>query len=199
MANDPFSNPPDASNPYRSPTAENKPSSLPPLQAGLGSLGQEARLKQLNTAKWIMIVVGVLTIGVYIFLYMNVEKMIDQELARELQKRGIARNQLDQAAFNEARASEINTNRLIYMISIGLGVVYLVLGLLVKQYPVPMTITGLALYVGTALVSVALDPMNLVRGIIVKVIIVVALVKAVQAALAYERERKAGAALEFGA
>jgi hypothetical protein len=172
---------------------------LPPLQAGLGSLGQEARLKQLNTAKWIMIVVGVLTIGVYIFLYMNVEKMIDQELARELQKRGIARNQLDQAAFNEARASEITTNRLIYMISIGLGVVYLVLGLLVKQYPVPMTITGLALYVGTALVSVALDPINLVRGIIVKVIIVVALVKAVQAALAYERERKAGAALEFGA
>jgi hypothetical protein len=44
-----------------------------------------------------------------------------------------------------------------------------------------------------------IDPMTLLQGIIIKIFIVIGLVKAVQAALAYERERKAAAALEFGA
>jgi hypothetical protein len=199
MADDPFSLPPnDACNPYSSPAAENKPGNLPSLQTGLGSLGQEARLKNLNTARWILIVVGLMTIAAYAFQYTTIEKVLDEELAKELQKQGIARDQLDQAAFNDARASAINTARLLCIISIGLGVAYFLLGLLVKQYPVPMTITGLALYVGAGLVSLVLDPEYALRGIVIKVIIVVALVKSVQAALAYEKERKASEAMQFG-
>ena len=200
MANDPFANPPsDATNPYRSPAAENKPSGLPPLQTGLGSLGQEARLKNLNTAKWIMIVVGILTIGVNVFQYTSVEKIIDAQLAEELRKEGIARHQVDQAAYNQARDTAIREVRAICVVLIALGIVYIVMGMLVKQYPVPLTIAGLALYVGSALVFAALDPMTLVQGIIIKIFIVIGLVKAVQAALAYEKERKATEALEFGA
>jgi hypothetical protein len=198
MPNDPFTNPPDASNPYSSPTAENKPSSLPPLQTGLGSLGQEARLKNLNTARWIMIVVGILTIGVNVFQYVNVEKMIDQELAKELQKQGIARHQVDQVAFNQARDTAIGGVRVLCIVLIGLGVVYIVMGMLVKQYPVPLTITGLALYIGSALVFAVIDPMTLFQGIIIKIFIVIGLVKAVQAALAYEKERRTATALQFG-
>jgi hypothetical protein len=198
MSNDPFANPPDASNPYRSPTAENKPSSLPPLQTGLGSLGQEARLKNLNTAKWIMIVVGILTIGVNVFQYTAVEKIIDAQLAEELRKEGIARHQVDQAAYNQARDTAIRGVRVICLVLIGLGVLYIVMGMLVKQYPVPLTIAGLSLYVGSALVFAALDPMTLFQGIIIKIFIVIGLVKAVQAALAYEKERRTSAALQFG-
>jgi hypothetical protein len=199
MANDPFGNPPhDATNPYSSPAAENKPGALPPLQSGLGSLGQEARLKNLNTAKWIMIVVGILTIGVNVFQYTAVEEIIDAQLAEELRKGGVARHQVDPVAYNQARETAIRGVRMICMVLIGLGVMYIVMGALVKQYPVPLTIAGLALYVGSALVFAALDPMTLLQGIIIKIFIVIGLVKAVQAALAYEKERKATESLEFG-
>ena len=199
MANDPFSLPPnDASNPYSSPAAENKPGNLPSLQTGLGSLGQEARLKNLNTAKWIMIVVGILTIGVNVFQYVAVEKIIDAQLEEELRKQGVARNQVDQAAYNQARDTAIRGVRVVCFVLIVLGVIFIVMGLLVKQYPVPLTIAGLALYVGSALVFAALDPMTLLQGIIIKIFIVIGLVKAVQAALAYERERKASEAMQFG-
>lgn len=202
MANDPFTNPPDASNPYSSPTAENKPSSLPPLQTGLGSLGQEARLKHLNTAKWILIVVGILTIGVNVLQYTTVEAMIDRELTNELKKQRIGRQQVDPVAYNQVRDAAIRRVRVLCMALIGLGIVYIVMGMLVKKYPVPLTIAGLVLYVGTALVFFAINPASLAQGglgIVVKIVIVVAMVKAILAALAYERERKAAAALEFGA
>jgi hypothetical protein len=200
MSNDPFANPPhDATNPYRSPTSENKPSALPPLQSGLGSLGQEARLKNLNTAKWIMIVVGILTIGSYVFQYTTVEKVIDEAFAKELQKQGLARHQVDQAAYNQARDTALLAARVICMVFIGIGFLYIVMGLLVKKYPVPLTIIGLLIYVGSVLLFAVLDPISLVQGIIIKIFIVIGLIKAVQAAIAYERERKAAAALEFGA
>ena len=87
---------------------------------------------------------------------------------------------------------------MVCFVLIALGVIFIVMGLLVKQYPVPLTIAGLALYVGSALVFAALDPMTLLQGIIIKIFIVIGLVKAVQAALAYERERKASEAMQFG-
>ncbi|HJS07735.1 MAG TPA: hypothetical protein VJ809_08740 [Pirellulales bacterium] len=145
-----------------------------------------------------MIVVGILTIGVNVFQYVNVEKMIDQELAKELQKQGIARHQVDQVAFNQARDTAIGGVRVLCIVLIGLGVVYIVMGMLVKQYPVPLTITGLALYIGSALVFAVIDPMTLFQGIIIKIFIVIGLVKAVQAALAYEKERRTATALQFG-
>ena len=81
---------------------------------------------------------------------------------------------------------------------IGLGVLYIVMGMFVKQYPVPLTIAALVLYIGSAAVFAILDPATLASGIIVKILIIVGLAKAVQAALAYERERKALIAAEFG-
>ena len=85
MSNAPL-DPPE--NPYSSPATEKLEGRLPPLQSGLGSLGQEARLKQLNTAKWIMIVIGILTIGVNSFLLANADREMDQALRRRVEERG---------------------------------------------------------------------------------------------------------------
>jgi hypothetical protein len=198
MANDPPGIPQDPSNPYRSPLAPLSEANLPPLQTGLGSLGQEARLKYLNTAKWIMIVVGILTVAVNGFQFATVEKIVDAELDTELKKQGVARHQVDPVVYKQVRETAIHSLKLVGGALIAIGAVFIVLGLFVKQYPVPLTITGLVLYIGSAAVFVALDPTTLMKGAIIKIFIVIGLVKAVQAALAYERERKAMTTLEYG-
>ena len=78
--------------------------------------------------------------------------------------------------------------RLILAIPLALGALFIVLGLMVKSYPVPITILSLVLYVAATLAFAALDPQTIVQGFIFKIIIVVALVKAIQAALAYQRD-----------
>jgi hypothetical protein len=199
MSNAPLGPPDDAANTYRSPSAENTRTSLPPLQTGLGSLAQEARLKHLNTAKWILIVVGILTIGVNAFQYANIEEVIDDELAQVLKREGVARNEVDPGVFNEVRQTAIQNVRLLCGALILVGFAYIGMGIFVKRYPVPLTIAGLVLYVAAALIFAVLNPMTLVQGIIFKILIVVGLAKAVQAALAYERERKAAAEMQFAA
>ena len=70
------------------------------------------------------------------------------------------------------------------------GVVFVLLGFFVHRAPVAMTATGLILYIADYAIGAVLDPTYLVRGIIVKIVIVVCLVKALNAAIACERERR---------
>ncbi len=72
-----------------------------------------------------------------------------------------------------------------------IGVVFIVLGALVYKFPVPCTVAGLVLYILSALVFAVLDPTSIVRGVIIKVIIVVGLFKSMQSAFAYQAELKA--------
>ncbi len=87
--------------------------------------------------------------------------------------------------------------RLVNGVAVALGVVFIILGVIVNRFPVPATIISLILYVGSALGFAALDPSTLARGAIIKIIIVVALIKAIQAALAYEKERQRSASVEL--
>jgi hypothetical protein len=199
MASDPFGVPPhDPSNPYRSPIAPLSETNLPPLQTGLGSLGQEARLKNLNTAKWIMIIVGLIQMGNFAIFYAMTEKEADTVIAEELRNQRIGRDQIDPVQFREYRDTMIRIARLIYGALIALGAAFVIMGLFVKKYPVPLTITALVLFIGVHAVLAILNPVNLAAGLLLKVIFIVGLAKAIQAAIAYERERKAMATLEYG-
>jgi len=153
----------------------------------LGSLAQSARLKQLNVARWTLIVIGVITIAVngyqFVILREEVGKMNDQ-----------TRN-MGNAQINQAKRREIEGQVSMATIMIGgfvfLGCVFVVLGLLVKTFPVPITIMGLVLYlVGNAATALA-DPTLVMKGAIIKIFIIIALVKAIQAAMAYQRELNA--------
>jgi hypothetical protein len=53
---------------------------------------------------------------------------------------------------------------------------------------VPATALGLILYVGAFAIFAAMDPASIAQGIIIKIIIIVGLVKALQSALAYQKE-----------
>lgn len=93
---------------------------------------------------------------------------------------------IDQQALNKAY-------NIMYVVSGGyvlLSILYIVFGLKVKNYPVPITITALVLFVGLLLVVAAIEPKTLVQGIILKGIVIVGLAKSIQAAIAYEAERK---------
>lgn len=157
---------------------------------GLGSLAQAARSKQLNSARTILLVVGFLTVlvnGIFVFMAESmVDRQFDSELA-DLRRQGI---EVDNDKVEELRAESIQSTKLINGVGLAIGVAFIVLGLKVKQYPVPMTITGLVLYLGSAAVFGLMDPTTLAKGFIIKILIIVGLFKAVQSAIAYEKEAK---------
>jgi len=155
---------------------------------GLGSLAQAARSKQLNSARTILLVVGVLTVLVNGFFVVMAETMVNKQFETELadlRRQGVV---VDEDKVEELREESIQSTRLINGVGLALGVVFILLGMNVKKYPVPMTITGLVLYLGSAAVFGLMDPTTLAKGIIIKIFIIVGLFKAVQSAIAYEKE-----------
>jgi hypothetical protein len=151
----------------------------------LGSLAQSARDKHIKQAQVILIIIGLLTMAVNGFLLYN----LPNEIAQAVQQNGVDPGQVE-----EFQRSVTMFGYLIYGGAALLGVVFLVLGLIVKQYPVPITIASLVLYIVSALLFALLNPMSLVQGIVVKVILIVALVRAMKAARAYESDTKKAAA-----
>ena len=161
-----------------------------PESDGLGSLSQAARSKQLSSAKAILIFIGVVTIlGNFVFLLLSqsaVDREIDAEV-NELRGQGM---EFDEEKLQEYRGQVVRATRIINGLGMAIGVGFLLLGANVKKYPVPITITGLVLYLGCWAVFGLLDPSSLLKGWIIKLFIIAGLIKAVQAALAYEKEAK---------
>jgi hypothetical protein len=143
----------------------------------LGSLAQSARHSSLKQARIILMVAGIWLIGNGLLMLSNLDNEV-RDFQRE--NRGLILPE-----------EVIRTARLMYYGLVGLGVVFLILAAAVPAAPLVTTVTGLVLYLGLNAVITVMDPVNLVRGLIIKIIIVIGLVKAVQAAAAYEREGKA--------
>ncbi|HUR52824.1 MAG TPA: hypothetical protein VMZ71_01750 [Gemmataceae bacterium] len=156
---------------------------------GLGSLAQSARRTSFKQARGILFALGGLTIVGYSFLFLNVEKEADEAINAEVQKHG-GWGGVNPNVANEVRATIIRVGRIIYAGTVALGAVFVLLGFLVPTAPVACTVTGLVLYIASIAVFAVIDPLSLVRGFIIKIVVIVCMVKAVQAAVAYERELK---------
>jgi hypothetical protein len=154
----------------------------------LGSLSQAARLKQLNVARGILLFVGIVTVIANAVFFAMIERHVDEAFNKEIQELRSRGMEVDPAEVAKLRESAIATAKLIQGAGVALGIVFIVLGVLVKTYPVPMTVTSLILYVGAGLVFGMIDPTTLYKGLIIKILIIVGLVKSVQAAIAYQRE-----------
>ena len=157
--------------------------SAAPQDVKLGSLGQAARSKQLNSARIILIIVGLLSLGVNGFFFSQIRTRIDKEVT-QLKQQGY---EVDQTAIE----GTILENQIIFGAGAALGVTFIVLGVLVYQFPVPCTILGLVLYVGANIGFGLLNPATIASGIIVKVFVVFGLFKSVQSAFAYKAEMQA--------
>jgi len=153
----------------------------------LGNLAQKARTKKFKEAKGILVAVGVLTILANVLFIFLAPGQIDSEIKKEIGKLGPGMV-VDQQVLAQVKAEALRTVYLYNGVGIGLGVIFIVLGMSVQTAPVPITATGLVLYLGATAVYGFLDHETLMKGIIIKAIIVVMLVKALQAAIAYQSE-----------
>lgn len=166
-------------------------SSSEPEPRRLGSLAKSARHKHLNQIRATLFVIGALTILVNIFAMINLRSEVQKELDLQAPQAG---------GMKPANPQFVEAAVLIGYVINGafclMGALFVLFGFLVKLYPVPITIISLVLYILGALVSVVLNPASLVVGIVVKVIIIIAFVKAIQTAIAYQREETEAADLE---
>ena len=156
----------------------------------LGSLAQSARGHQLKSARGILLGVGILTVIVNVAMGFASKGMIDKEINEQIVQVQAQGMEVDPAAVEEVRNSSIRA----MWVSVGLwsltGIVFIVLGTIVYRFPIPATIAGLVLYIGCIAVSMLIDPSTVGKGWIVKALIVAGLFKAVQAAIAYEKENQ---------
>jgi hypothetical protein len=150
------------------------------------SLAQAARGKHLNTARNVLIAIGVLTILFNVFFLFQVPSQVRMELNQELARQRIAGNAADRP---QAEQLMLMVSYAVHGGTILLGVVFIVCGLLVKRFPVVVTILSLVLYVASVAVFGVLNPATIPMGLVFKIIVVICLVKAVQSAFAYQREQ----------
>lgn len=180
---------------------QDKPSTPPPeLRAGdqppalgrlgggssLGSLAQAAREKQLNKAKWWLIIVGILSLLGSLVVFAAETSQLEREIGRA------------QVGLTPAEAQQQRTviYAVVYTILIGqllVCVAFIVCGALMKRYPVVMSVTAMTLFVLQQIVAAVLDPLNIVRGFIIKIILIFVLINAIKAAFAYQREKQLAA------
>jgi hypothetical protein len=148
---------------------------MAPQDEELGSLAQSTREADLGKTRGILLFIGIMTLLMNGFMFANARK--------EVESVGVGPADFDRV---------LNFVRLIYGAGIALGAYFVLAGLFVKKYPVPLTILSLILYVGATAGFGMLDPSSLAKGVIIKIIIVVALAKSIQTAFAYQKEREGG-------
>lgn len=156
----------------------------PMPKSGLGRLAQSSRMKHLKTARVILFVVGILTIVVNGFLFLSAEQ-------RVLKAAGVEGGWPAGVPMPDEVKQVIRLNQLIPLSAIAIGAAFVGFGFVIFQHPVPITILSLVIYVGSIPVYAiwAQDASILFQGILLKIVIIVCLFKALQAAIAFERER----------
>jgi hypothetical protein len=159
----------EANDPYKPPVAE----TLKPL----GSLAQAARGNELKRAQRILIAVGVLTMAVNGFGLFNLPNEIQQ---------AIQQNPVAPADVEEMRQAMRIEGYLLYGLPVLLGVLFVVFGVIIKQFPVPIVITSLVVYILAIAAFGLLDPATLIQGPIVKIVVILGLFRAIKAARAYQ-------------
>jgi hypothetical protein len=151
-----------------------RPDDRPPLDdrgdlPRLGSLAQTARNKHLKQARYTLLVVGILMVAIQAVMYFveleQVKKFpgIDQDTAQQFL-----------LIFHGG--------------AIAVGLIFVFLSFFVEQYPVPITVVALAIFLVEQAVFIAIDWENAYRGLVIKIIVIVALVKALQAGIAAQKE-----------
>jgi hypothetical protein len=165
-------------NPYSAPQTSGQ---IPPMieGGGLKSLGQEARKSSLNKARWIMIILGVLMLAFNIWGVFYIEQEVQNAV-----RRGMMVNH-----------SIIQQLKIITYISIGIGALFIVMGIMVHQFPIPFTITALVLYLLGQVIMFVYNPESLANVVAwaIRIAIIAGLWQSIQAAIAYEKERKMAA------
>jgi len=186
---------PEASPPTGGPAAAAvaAPRSMPSLGGApsipkLGGLAQSARTKEIKSARAILLFIGVMTLLLNGYLFSQAPAEVQVELDKQI--RALPAGQVaDPERVAELKAEWVGATRLIYGGGVAFGLAFVILGVLVPKHPVPCTVGGLVLYIGGYAIFGYLNPPSLAQGLIIKLLIVSGLFKAMQAALAHQKEQ----------
>ena len=156
----------------------------------LGSLAQKARAKHIKSARTSLFAIGILTIlvngGLAAFANEYVESQFQKEIQEETRKQpGI---EFDPARLAELKSEAVLRVQFLSGVGVLLGTVFVIFGFVVKKAPVAITASALAIYIGLQAILAAFDPTTLLQGWWLKLIFIFALVKGLQAAIAYQKE-----------
>jgi hypothetical protein len=164
-----------------------EPALASPSAARLGNLAQAARGKAIRNARGIMLFIGIASMLVNGFFFVSAASDVQSELDKEIGKLG-PNFVVDPVKLAGVKAQAVRTTHLITFGGIFLGAIFVGCGVLVERHPVPITVAALALYLGGNAIFAVINPASLGAGMIMKIFIVIALFKAVQAAIAYQKE-----------
>jgi len=161
--------------------------SAPPIPK-LGGLAQSARTKEIRNARSILLFIGVLTLLLNGFLFSQAPAEVQVEIDKQI--KALPAGQVADPENVAALKDEwVRATRAIYGGGALFGLAFIILGALAPRHPVPCTIGGLVLYIGGYAIFGYLNPPSLTQGILIKIIIVSALFKAMQAAIAHQKEQ----------
>jgi hypothetical protein len=162
-------------------------SSLASQASSMASLSQAARKRQLRIARNILIFLGVVKIVISSYFFSAIDAKVNENVQQQVQqalRRGKVLNK-EEIAQAAQRAKYIE--RIIWGVAGILGGVFVFFGLMVKQYPVPITVLSLLLYLLATAIFGIIEPLSLMEVLFFKIFAVFALIRSVQAAIAYKR------------
>jgi hypothetical protein len=169
-----------------------EPEDLEPEPEGekLGSLAQKARGGNLNAARVILIILAVFLLGQAAYY------MVDWSAGKLQGPRGLVEKLVQKEIGPGAVLPPAQMDQLVMFFTlllafdIAVGGLFLLFGLLITVIPVIATISSLVLYLVQQAILLYLNPAMVGSGFLFKILIIIALVKAIQAAFAYEKERR---------
>lgn len=152
----------------------------------LGKLKTSARSKKLNQVRVLLIILGILMAVVHAIFLANARSRYEDEAKKifgPMAPRAMVKAIVDDAVSKETPI------RIGY---IACGCLFIVFGIIVHKYPLPITILGLVMYIGAIFVGYMLsqDPKTLYQGAILKLLIIGGLISGIQTAVAIEKEKR---------
>lgn len=142
--------------------------------SALGSLVDGQHRKHIKHAGIAILVVAGVTIFLAIFQYY----MLDREIEKvEADPRQYVKQEI------------VDEIRLQIKVTFALGCVFFLLFLWGRYNPFGATLTALIIYITSTIAAAGIDPKNLAKGIVVKIIIIMILAKGVKSGLAYRKGR----------
>lgn len=156
--------------------------------SNLGNLAQSAREKPLRVARGWLIFVGIMTILFNLFFLINLPNEVKSELDKQRQQ--AAARQMVLTNPSELETLIYVAGGVIYGGAVFLGVTFIVLACLMLRFPLVTTIASMALYLLAQVGFALLEPLSLLSGFLIKIIVIIVLVNAIKAAVAYERHQR---------
>ena len=166
----------------------------------LGNLAQSARKRSFKWTRIFFLAIGLLNLAQSATKIGNIREEIHKELMAEVDKLGPG-FRVDQGKLQSLEESLVPAATIVLYGMASVGATFIVLALLMGRYPLPTALLGLVLYIAISafyfyqIFSAGKEAAWVTVAI--RLVIVVGLIKAVQSAFAYQREKRAEPA--FGA